>query len=85
MLHVEETRAIRVSVVELLSHLDDRSAQARRVSGLRQNAFPNSFEGLTDSVVAGAIARPGERLVLPHPGAFLLVALKGRDRRDEKP
>ena len=84
VLEVEQARLVRVGGVHLVAHLDDRGAQRAVVARAAQDALADRVEGRADLPLARAVARARERLVLPDPRVFLLVALEGVDRGDHQ-
>ena len=70
--------------VHLLAHGGDVLLQRREVAAALQNALPDRLERGADLLVARAVARARERLVLPHPRHLALVLLESGGRRHEQ-
>src|SRR5512134_3595706 len=71
--------------MQLVSHCKNFRLQRLRLPLSGENPLPDGFEFVTHVRVSRAIARAGERLVLPYPRAFVLVAFEGCNRGDEQP
>ena len=77
VLQVEEPRFVGVAVVHLLAHAADLGRQRAQYAALRQDVAAQLLEHGADARAASRMARPGQRLVLPHPGRFVLVEAEG--------
>src|SRR5690606_18053111 len=62
--------------MQLLAHGADLARERRRIAFALEDALADSLKGSAHARVARAVARARERLVLPHPGVSLLVALE---------
>src|SRR5882762_9858392 len=74
-----------MALEELLPHRQHVLAQFRLIALHLQNCAPLLLERRPDRRLARAEARPRERLVLPGPGRFALIAAESVDRADEEP
>ena len=85
MLQVEQPALVRVALQELLAHRQHVAAQLRIVARDSEDSAPLLLELGSHGRLARAESRARERLVLPGPGRFALIAAKGVDRADEEP
>ncbi len=70
--------------MHLLPHLDHFLTQSRGVALPANDTVPNALEGRADVAISRREARAGQGLMLPNPGAFLLVLFKGRHGTDHQ-
>src|SRR5260221_5641820 len=85
VLEVEQPALVRVALEELFAHRQHVTAQFRLVARHPQDRAPLLLEPGSNGRLARAESRARERLMLPGPGRFALVAAKGVDRTDEQP
>src|SRR5207302_2839423 len=85
VLQVEKPARVGMRGVELLAHGADLGGERARLARTREDRFADALEGGAHGGVARAITRARERLVLPYPGALLLVVRKGVDGAYQQP
>src|SRR5439155_3217213 len=85
VLQVEQIALVRVALEELLAHREHVAGQLSLIARDPKNRSPLLLEPGAQGRIARAESRPRERLVLPGPGRFALIAAKGVDRADEEP
>jgi len=84
MFQVEQFALARVGIDHFLPHRQYFALEFGEVAGLAQDLDADFLESRADIAVAGGEARPGERLMLPHPGSLELILAEGVKRADEQ-
>src|SRR6185295_20184306 len=80
VLQIELRRRVRVAVPELAAHLDDVGPQRIAIAPQAHDRLALGLERGADRRVARDKARARQRLMLPRPGLFALIAPERGER-----